>query len=199
MAYNIKSHKKPRVHPLSRWYIYFEVHLKFAEYLFLESSFVSLDKSILLHRRCSMSKFWAEKCSYKNTFQKCTSSRSKMFCTIGVLINVSIFTRKYLCWGLFFIKLHYTFIKKRPEHGVFVCILQIFKAFFMEHVRWLLLKMVEELLKARIHCEAFLSENSMKMVSAEFHETWNTFMKNLYSSTIKKVFTEKRYLLTVKI
>ena len=31
--------------------------LKFVQYLLLESFFVSLDKSILLHRRCLMSKF----------------------------------------------------------------------------------------------------------------------------------------------
>ena len=31
--------------------------LKFVQYLFLESVFVSLDKSVLLHRRCLMSKF----------------------------------------------------------------------------------------------------------------------------------------------
>ena len=31
--------------------------LKFVQYLFLESFFVSLDKSVLLHRRCLMSKF----------------------------------------------------------------------------------------------------------------------------------------------
>ena len=31
--------------------------LKFVQYLFLESFFVSFDKSVLLHRRCLMSKF----------------------------------------------------------------------------------------------------------------------------------------------
>ena len=31
--------------------------LNFVQYLFLESFFVSLDKSVLLHRRCLMSKF----------------------------------------------------------------------------------------------------------------------------------------------
>ena len=33
--------------------------LKFVQYLFLESFLVSLDKSVLLHRRCLMSKFSA--------------------------------------------------------------------------------------------------------------------------------------------
>ena len=39
---------------LSRWRIFF---LKFVQYLFFESVLVSLDKSVLLHRRCLMSKF----------------------------------------------------------------------------------------------------------------------------------------------
>ena len=39
---------------LNRWQNFF---LKFVQYLFLESVFVSLDKSVLLHRRCLMSKF----------------------------------------------------------------------------------------------------------------------------------------------
>ena len=39
---------------LNRWQNFF---LKFVQYLFLESVFVSLDKSVLLHRRCLMLKF----------------------------------------------------------------------------------------------------------------------------------------------
>ena len=39
---------------LNRWRNFF---LKFVQYLFLESVFVPLDKSVLLHRRCLMSKF----------------------------------------------------------------------------------------------------------------------------------------------
>ena len=37
-----------------RWQIFF---LKFVQYFFLESVFVSVGKSVLLHRRCLMSKF----------------------------------------------------------------------------------------------------------------------------------------------
>ena len=39
---------------LNRWQKFF---LKFVQYLFLEFIFVSLDKSVLLHHRCLMSKF----------------------------------------------------------------------------------------------------------------------------------------------
>ena len=39
---------------LNRWQNFF---LKFIQYLFLESVFVSLDKSVLLHHRCLMLKF----------------------------------------------------------------------------------------------------------------------------------------------
>ena len=39
---------------LNRWRIFF---LKFVQYLFLESVFVSSDKPVLLHRKCLMSKF----------------------------------------------------------------------------------------------------------------------------------------------
>ena len=52
---------------LSRWQKYLRtlflqnisrrMPLKFVQYLFLESFFVSLDKSVLLHHRCLMSKF----------------------------------------------------------------------------------------------------------------------------------------------
>ena len=37
-------------------------------------------------------------------------------------------------------------------------------------------------LKARIHCETFLSEISWNTVSGVFHETWNNFMKYFYPS-----------------
>ena len=39
---------------LNRWRNFF---LKFVQYLFLESVFVPLDKSVLFHRRCLVSKF----------------------------------------------------------------------------------------------------------------------------------------------
>ena len=37
-------------------------------------------------------------------------------------------------------------------------------------------------LKARIHCETFLSEILWNTVSGVFHETWNNFMKYFYPS-----------------
>ena len=83
----------------------------------------------------------------QNTFQQC--SRSLMFFKIGLLIHFPIFTRKYLCWSLFLIKLHAwwpaTLLKNRPLHRCFpVNITKCLRmAFFMEHLWWLLLKMVE--------------------------------------------------------
>ena len=40
----------------------------------------------------------------ENTFWKCRSSLSHMFFKIDLLKNFTIYTRKHLCWNLFFIK-----------------------------------------------------------------------------------------------
>ena len=61
-----------------------------------------------------------------------------------------IFARKYLYYGLFLIKLQvWNFIKKEIPTQVSACEYQKnFKnSFFMEHLRWLLLKMAEEFLR----------------------------------------------------
>ena len=87
----------------------------------------------------------------RNTFQKC--SCLQMFFKIGVFINFLIFIRKYMCWRLFLIKLQpwwsAALLKRRPQHRCFpvniATCLRI--TFFMEHLRWLLLKMVEEFLR----------------------------------------------------
>ena len=87
----------------------------------------------------------------QNFFQKC--SRSQMFFKIGVIKNFLIFTRKNLCWSLFLMKLQdwwpATLSKKRPQHMCFpVSITKCLrKAFFMESLWWLLLKMAEEFLR----------------------------------------------------
>ena len=66
-------------------------------------------------------KFWSEKMFPQNTFQKCR--RLLIFFKIGVLINFPKFTRKYLCWSLFFNKatglMAFNFIKKRLHHRCF--------------------------------------------------------------------------------
>ena len=76
-------------------------------------------------------KLWFEICSYK-TLSKMKNVLTKHFpkmqpftnvLKIGILINFPIFTRKYLCWGLFSITLQAwwpaTLLKKRPQHRCF--------------------------------------------------------------------------------
>ena len=55
------------------------------------------------------------------------SNRSQMFFKIGVLKNFAKFTGKHLCWSWFLIKLHVNIVKFLRT------------AFFLEHLRWLLL------------------------------------------------------------
>ena len=56
---------------------------------------------------------------HTNNFQKCRSSCSHMFFKIGVLINLPIFTGKYLYWSHFVIQVEawrsVTLIKKRHQ------------------------------------------------------------------------------------
>ena len=76
-----------------------------------------------------------------------------MFFKISLLINFPIFTRKYLCCSLFLIKLYAWWsailLKNRPLHSCFpVNITECLRmAFCMEHLPWLLLKMVEEFVR----------------------------------------------------
>ena len=53
---------------------------------------------------CSFRKFVHVICS--SSRKSLRSSRSQMFFKISVLKNFSILARKYLCWSLFWIKLH---------------------------------------------------------------------------------------------
>ena len=65
----------------------------------------------------------------------CRSSRLQMFFKIGVLKNFAIFTGKHLCWSLFLIK--WQAFRCFPENiGKFLR-----AAFFIEHLRRLLLQM----------------------------------------------------------
>ena len=64
-----------------------------------------------------------------NTFKNAEAAVCR--CSLGVLTFFSIFTRKHLCWNS---------IKERLQH-IFQQICE--SSFFTEHLRWLLLKMVE--------------------------------------------------------
>ena len=65
----------------------------------------------------------------------CRSSLSQMFIKIGALKYFAIFTGKHLCWSLFSIKL-------RAFRCFPVNIAKFLRAaFFIEHLRWLLLQM----------------------------------------------------------
>ena len=92
----------------------------------------------------------------QNNFHKCRSSRSQMLFKIAVLINFPIFRRKYLCWSPFLIQVAAgrlaTLTKKRSLRLVFSCEYHkiVENSFFMQHYQWLLLNMVEELLRISI-------------------------------------------------
>ena len=72
-----------------------------------------------------------QKQSFKQSLSK---SHSQMFFKIGVLKNFA--TGKHLCWSLFLIKL-----KKRLQHRCFLVNIAKYlrAAYFIEHLRWLLL------------------------------------------------------------
>ena len=81
----------------------------------------SPDAHPLVRRSCCLQKF----------FKKDEMSR--------ILRNVTIFTGKHLCWGLFLIELQ-ALSKRYSNKGVFLWILRNFKKrFFIERLRWLLL------------------------------------------------------------
>ena len=66
-----------------------------------------------------------------------------MLFKIVALKNFAIFTGKHLCWSLLFNKTPATLLKKRLQHRCFpVNIAKILRAFFLEHFRWLLLKIL---------------------------------------------------------
>ena len=76
------------------------------------------------------------------------SSRSQIFFKLGVLKNLEIFTGKYLCWNLSLFNeiaglKAYNFIKKRLQHRCFpVNIAKFVRAYFKEHLWWLLLNFI---------------------------------------------------------
>ena len=79
-------------------------------------------------------KFQANSCTL---FSEPRSSCSQMFFKIGVLENSAIFTGKHLCWSFFFF-----FKKKILQYRCFhVNIAKFLRtAFFIENLRWLLLR-----------------------------------------------------------
>ena len=102
---------------------------------FLPKKFRSLEITIswwniFLWKQCSKISRW-----------QWTSSYSQMVFKLGVLKNFAKFTGKHTCWSLFLIKLAFNFIKKRLQHRCFpVKFADFFRtAFFIEHLRWLLL------------------------------------------------------------
>ena len=59
-----------------------------------------------------------------------------MFFEVGVLKNFAIFSVKHLCWSLFF-----SYQKETPTQVLSWEYCKIFEnSFFVEHLRWLLLK-----------------------------------------------------------
>ena len=107
----------------------------------------------------------------QNIFQKCQSNRSQMFFKTDALINFPIFTRKYLCWSNFFKTVRglkaRNFDKRETPTQVFSFEYPKFfeNRFFMEHLRWLLLHMVEEFLRisnsSEICAEEFIKEKNL--------------------------------------
>ena len=92
--------------------------------------------SFVLFNRCRL--------TFNNTVDR--SSRWQMYFKIGVLKNFAIFTGKHLCWSIFLIKLlawnSATLFKRDSNTVFFLWILRNFykQHFFMEHLRWLLLR-----------------------------------------------------------
>ena len=82
-----------------------------------------------------MKSFAATKASLIFMKNRCRSSRSQMFFKISILKNFPMFTGKHLYWSLFLIKLQaFRFFP--------VNIAELLRtAFFIEHLRWLLLQM----------------------------------------------------------
>ena len=125
----------------------------------------------------------------QNALQKCT--HSQMFFKIGVLINFLIFKRKYLCWSLFLIKLQdwwsATLLKKRSQHRCFpVSITKCLRSFFIEHLRWLLPRMVEEFL--RISKGGFTQSDLFDLtnVNVSIAKSWQLSALNLYELIFKR-------------
>ena len=82
-----------------------------------------------------MKSFDAAKASLVFIKNRCRSSSSQKFFEIGVLKNFAIFTGKHFCWSLLLTKL-------QGFRCFPVNIAKLLRAaFFIEHLRWLLLQM----------------------------------------------------------
>ena len=110
--------------------------------------------TIFVSSKVPFAKFWSEKCSYKSfSGNRVICKCYYKFIKIGVIINLLIFTSKYLCLSLFLIKLQdwrpVILLKKRPLHRCFPVNITkcLKKAFFVQYLWWMLLKMVEEFLR----------------------------------------------------
>ena len=108
-----------------------------------------------------------------------------MFSKIGSLKNFAIFKGKHLCWGIFLRRLQAfrpaTFFRKRFQHRWFLWILRNFvrTAFFIEHLRWLLLTVLQQYSKvswgfcysliSRLHVFSILIRNLHKTFHKYYH------------------------------
>ena len=104
-----------------------------------------------------------------------TVKKQPMFFEIG-LKNFAILTGKHLCWGLCVIKLQTSdlqlFLKETPTQVFHVDIAKILRtASFIEHLRWLLLKVLPQYSKVswgvcslipRLHVLSILIKNLHK-------------------------------------
>ena len=114
-------------------------------FFFLNTFSLNYFRILKTHRYNFSSKIF---CKYLLLMWEYRSSRRRCSVKEGVLKDSANFTEKHLCWSLFLIKLQafrpVTLLKRKPNQ-VFSCeICEMFKnTFFIEHIRWLLLKLYE--------------------------------------------------------
>ena len=126
------------------------------------------------------------------------SSRSQTFFKISARKNFAIFIRKHLCWSL-----HKTFnyrlstlLKRDSNTGVFLWILRNFlrTAFFIEHLRWLLLNLVS---KSHVNESIALNLYSVSQTGLalmqEFHSRLHS--SNAYDALVSFVPLRKMHIL----
>ena len=112
-------------------------------FFFLNTFSLNYFRILKTHRYNFSSKIF---CKYLLLMWEYRSSRRRCSVKEGVLKDSANFTEKHLCWSLFLIKLQafrpVTLLKRKPNQ-VFSCeICEMFKnTFFIEHIRWLLLKL----------------------------------------------------------
>ena len=89
---------------------------------------------------------------------KYRNSRSQMFFKIGALKNFAIFKGKHLRWSLFFKNVAglspAILLKKRLSHSCFLANIERFlrTAFYIEQLRWLLLKVGNSFYICNLYC-----------------------------------------------